>query len=131
MAPVGWGAARGSAGRDQVSVDDDVVRVVSRVSVEGSLAGDQPQCRLDEAAVNLPGGKVALGNGLDRVDAERWRRAVRAMDADKVTGSQLPEPEEDRRPLGGVDVSNDDCGAFGARRRAESVPSRFLGARQR
>src|SRR5215211_6307122 len=60
----------GSALADQAGVDDHVVDVLVVLGVEVAAAGDQPQARGVDVAVDGVGGEVVLVDLLDPVDGE-------------------------------------------------------------
>src|SRR5262249_18574731 len=107
----------------EVAEDDGVVDVAVLGSVEFSTAGDQPDARVVQVAVDLVGRKVRLGILLGGIHAEDGRRAILAGDLDGVALAERADRVEDGRAGLGVDVAQEYGRAGLPRGRSEVVPA--------
>src|SRR6202050_3971394 len=114
---------RGTASRGQPGEHDDVAEVAADGLVEEAAAGNKAQVGGGGGAVYRGRRELVLGVGPDAGDGEDRQRPVGAFDVDALAGAHGPQPEEDARPVAGVDVARDDRGPGRAGPRAAGVPA--------
>src|ERR1035437_1886329 len=90
--------------------EDDYVCLICAGHGVVSAAGDEPQARVRDVAVDEPGGELCLGIGGDSIDGEDDCGAVGPGDGDAVSAPQVGKVGEHSGYAAPVDVAGDHRG---------------------
>jgi len=108
---------------DKMSVDNDVIQVAVRFSVQVTTAGDQTKTRVGQVAVNLLGGEVTFRILRNLIDNEECGGSIASLNRHFVTGSEMRQLVKNSLLPLPVNVSGNDSRSPLARSGCACIPT--------